>query len=788
LAHSSQPNEVLLAASRGYSYLQEDEESARLLLKLADLAQGTSLAEEIAPSLFETIVSAKSPRQRLARAESYVRNFPDGRMAFRAARTWLRAQAEAPGSGSAPLQTSVLAMLADGDHRQLQAAAASWLIEKQKDPERAIALLERSLRNLEEDGWASIPPYFTEELWREQVEHERGRCHYLLGRARLQKGDLAGARTDLAAALHGYSDPGAVHHYFAVLERQAGSEEETIQHLRKALELSSALGKTEELLSSVLREARGYEGAAADYFRQRENVVVFTNVTAAAGLAGVSAQRVAWGDYDNDGYDDLFLARGRLFRNRGDGTFVDATQETGLVGLGKSNGGLWGDYDGDGYLDLLVTARRGNSLWRNAAGSGFVDVTATAFGDTEEGYTQAGAWGDLDNDGDLDIYLANYERRGVTRGLCSQDQLLRNDGDGAFTDVTTQAGMLSEEPMCGRGVTWSDADNDGWQDIIVANYRLDPNFVWRNQGDGSFVDVAAERGLQGREVAGAYGHTIGPVAGDLDGDLDTDVYLSNLAHPRYIEFSDKSMLLMNPGGPDPVFVNRFSESGIAFDETSSDPALADVDNDGDLDLYVTSIYRGRTSRLYLNDGHGRFQDHSWLSGTRVQNGWGAAFADFDDDGDPDLLIASRDGVQLFRNEGTTNHWIKVRIEDQGCNRFGVGAKVSVRRGGRVQIREVTAGRGTGSQDSVTVIFGLGSGEEPIDIEARTLCGSTLRETVFSANRTVVLRQPSADPAAEAAQYVPAAEPARFVDQHGRSPSPSVETMASGLAGVVGVGL
>jgi tetratricopeptide (TPR) repeat protein len=273
LAQSLRPNEVLLAASQGYSYLQEDEESAVLLLELADLAHGTSLAEEIAPSVFETIVSTKSPQQRSARAESYMRNFPDGRMAFRAARIWLRAQAEVRGKGAAPRQIPAMDLLEDGDHRQLLAAAASWLIERKKDPDRAIALLERSLRSLEEDGRTSTPPYFTEELWREHVENERGRCRYLLGRAWLQKGDLVKARPELAAALRGYADPGAVHHYFGVLEQRTGSEEEAIQHFRKALELSGALGKTEELLSSVLREARGEPAGFSSLLHLRTGLV-----------------------------------------------------------------------------------------------------------------------------------------------------------------------------------------------------------------------------------------------------------------------------------------------------------------------------------------------------------------------------------------------------------------------------------------------------------------------------------------------------------------------------------
>jgi hypothetical protein len=287
-------------------------------------------------------------------------------------------------------------------------------------------------------------------------------------------------------------------------------------------------------------------------------------------------------------------------------------------------------------------------------------------------------------------------------------------------------------------VTWTDLDANGLQEILVGNYRLDPNFLWWNRGNGKFVDEAEERGVRGHQVAGAFGHTIGVVSGDLNGDGNLDVYLSNLAHPRYIEFSDQSVLGLSTGAPAYRFIDRRPESGIAFEETSSDPALVDVDGDGDLDLYVTSIYPGCYSHLYLNRGDATFDDRTWLAGTRVENGWGAAFADYDRDGDPDLVVGTRNGVRLLRNDTAGAAWLTVRIDDPRCNRFGVGARVTVTCGPATQVREVTAGRGTGSQDSLVLSFGLGGCAGPVEVEARTLCGETLRGRVEGPGGVVVL--------------------------------------------------
>ncbi|HMA66766.1 MAG TPA: CRTAC1 family protein, partial [Desulfosalsimonadaceae bacterium] len=419
--------------------------------------------------------------------------------------------------------------------------------------------------------------------------------------------------------------------------------------------------------------------------------------------------------------------------------FTDISEAAGLDQVRRSRGGIWADYDNDGDLDIFVTSHAENYLLENMSAGEFDDVTDAAFGGAlPKNRTEAAAFGDMDNDGFLDLYTANYERRGVMRGLGTHDRLYYNNGNGTFAEISFSAGVYSGEAMCGRGVTWTDINADGYQDIVVANYRLDPNFLWINDPAGGFTDKAGAFHVRGHMTDGAFGHSIGPASGDLDGDGDFDLVVTNLAHPRYIQYSDKTMVLMNRGAPVFGFAYRYAASGIAFEETNADPALADVDNDGDLDLYMTSIYSGRNAHLYENRGRARFADITWQSGTRVKNAWGVAFADFNNDGCMDLLTASSDGVTLLRNECGPGHWLKVLVRDRRCNRFGVGSIIRVSYGGEEQVREVSCGRGTGSQDSPAVIFGLGCYDGPVTVTARTLCGDKLEARLARPDQTVWL--------------------------------------------------
>jgi tetratricopeptide (TPR) repeat protein len=528
-------------------------------------------------------------------------------------------------------------------------------------------------------------------------------------------GDPAEAEAVLHAAP--VADPPSVEvpYLLGVLAEADGRFDEAIAHYREAL-VNGDQPEAETRLGELLATGKGHAGPPRDWFLTRDGGPAFDDFTKAAGLDGVRAQRVAWGDPDGDADPDLLLD-GRLFLNDGQGRFVEAVLPAGPA----ATGGLWADVDGDGVSDLLLTGGKRNRLLLNRGEAGW---ESRALPGAVHRRTEAAAFADIDTDGDLDLYLANYERGGSRRGLCNSDQLLLNDGDGSFIDASEAAGMILEKPLCGRGMAWSDVDGDGLPDAVVGNYRLDPNLLWRNLGDGRFEEAGATWGVRGDNSGGAFGHTIAVAPGDLDGDGREDLVLSNLAHPRFIEFSDRTRLLLTGAGSSPPLPDRREASRLHFAETESDAALGDVDNDGDLDLFVTAIYPGRLSRLYLNDGHGRLSDVSWLAGARVANGWGAAFADADGDGALDLLVASADGVRLLRNRGPGGHWLGVRLDDPSCNRAGVGARVTLRAAGRVQVRTVRIGRGTGSQDDVALHFGLGDHAGPVELAATNACGET----------------------------------------------------------------
>jgi hypothetical protein len=416
------------------------------------------------------------------------------------------------------------------------------------------------------------------------------------------------------------------------------------------------------------------------------------------------------------------------------------TGQAGLSSNSGGNGALWADVDNDGRLDLFTmgtgqadVAGGDGRLWLNQGDGAFLVAEWMLPSRLSDGVPSEGAaWGDFDRDGFVDLYVANYETprdRAVSLGICKPHRLLRNVKGERFEDVSEAAGIVSAEPMCGRGVAWGDYDNDGRPDILVANYRLDPNFLWRNNGDGTFANAARAAGVEGQGQEGAFGHSIGAEWADFDRDGDLDAFIANLAHPRYIGYSDLSQLLVNAGGERPRFEDRFDDAGLQFEETASDPSWGDYDNDGDLDLFVTAIYKGRRSTLYRNDGAGRFTDVTWLAGAGVENGWGAAYADIDGDGDLDLAVASGDGIRLLRNDGNANHWLHVRAVGTAGNRSAIGARVTVTAGSLSQMSEVQGGKGTGNQHSLPVEFGLGSWDRPASVEVRFLSGRVWRGEV-----------------------------------------------------------
>jgi len=475
--------------------------------------------------------------------------------------------------------------------------------------------------------------------------------------------------------------------------------------------------------------------------REPEPGAHLEDVTEAFGLGSLRSGRVAAADYDQDGYVDLCFS-GRLFRNEKGKAFREVTKEAGLNRTGT--GALFFDADNDGNLDLLVTALPHPFLFRNGgrrADFTFEDVTTLSGCDqlVLGGPPDGAAVLDIDNDDWLDFYLAAYENP-YPQG--HPDLLARNNGDGTFSDVTAERGIDRGGSRCGRGVACADFDRDGDHDIYVSNYRLLANSCWRNDGQGHFTDIAPETGLLGLDQKGAFGHTIGSCWGDIDNDGDLDLFCANLAHPRFINqgFSNLSMLYINGGSEQGFAMTEERRArGIRFQETHSDPAFADYDNDGDLDLFITAIYKGAPSAFYRNDSKGFFEPITFRSRSVVFDGWGQAWFDMDNDGDLDHVIGSGSGVRLQRNLGNRNKWLKVRLVGKKTNLFGVGSLVTVTTdSGQTLIRELSIGSGTQSQNGFVLHFGLGPDATKASVEVRWPSGSTSKPKT-RVNRTSVVK-------------------------------------------------
>ena len=513
-----------------------------------------------------------------------------------------------------------------------------------------------------------------------------------------------------------------------------GEHKKAISLYARTLSITGNAKDAESRLSRLVDQNLSDSNSVRRLFAKRKKVTTFTDVTHAMGLSNTPAYRVAWGDYDNDGDDDLLIDGRRLFNNSSTG-FKEVNVKTGTGKIDIANGGIWGDYNNDGLLDIFVTTGKSNRLLKNTGTGVFMDVSKHTLPDNLIADSQAAAWGNANNDAFLDLYVANYQQPGVERAICSHDTLLINNNGKHYENGKQRLNNYTREPMCGRGISWGDYNNDGNQDIFVSNYRLDPNFLWHNNGT-TLENVAISMMVAGNEVSGAYGNSIGPVFADFNNDGELDLFTSNLAHPRDIAFSDESQLFIRSSSG--TYKNTYNHSGVRYQETYSDPAVSDIDNDGDLDLFITAIYASGESHLYLNNGKGKFHDVTWLSGARLNNTWGSAFSDFDNDGDTDLVVASRNGIRLLQNDGNKNNWIKVRIRQRKCNRFGVSSRIELRYQNRLQIREVAAGRGTGNQDSLDQIFGLGDYSGPVSIHTRNACGQKKAYQTTRINRLVVL--------------------------------------------------
>ncbi|MGH7954664.1 MAG: CRTAC1 family protein, partial [Gloeomargaritales cyanobacterium] len=322
----------------------------------------------------------------------------------------------------------------------------------------------------------------------------------------------------------------------------------------------------------------------------------------------------------------------------------------------------------------------------------------------------------------------------VVLGVGFPAYLFHNEGNLTFSDSTSSLTGYGIEQNIGYnpytgvydqpgyrvvyGAQWCDYDNDGDLDLFVCNYRLQANFLWQNNGKGKFTENASAAGLMGHAKAGypnTYGHTIGCDWGDYNNDGNMDILISNLAHPRYLAFSDETGLYRSSGPPNYTFTdmrypNDQDTTGINYEETHTDVAWGDYDNDGLLDFGITAVYGCRYASLYhQNPGGGSFTESTGDAGIKIADGWGVTWVDLDNDGMLDLAMAGDDGFHLYCNNIKNGyHHLAIHPRATDCNREGVGARFVVYAGGKRMTRDICAGKGSGSSNPHVAYFGLGT--------------------------------------------------------------------------------
>mgnify|MGYP001470638553 CR=1 FL=1 len=473
--------------------------------------------------------------------------------------------------------------------------------------------------------------------------------------------------------------------------------------------------------------------------------VRFENVSETVGLLGIaSAQNWAWGDYDNDGYEDLLMMGTYLYKNNGPPGwgFTNVTARAGIYNTTKL-WACWGDYDNDGWLDFFggdITDPSVDHLWHNNGDGTFTDVTEPAGHVTDVYPSHAPSWGDYDLDGYLDLYVCNWA---TNQTIYYPDRMWHNNGDGTFTDATVASGAdETASPAGNMGSCWGDYNNDGWPDLYVGCYFLRANYLYENQ-NGRFVNDAAEKGVDGhatRRLGTEYfGHSPGGAFVDLDNDLDLDIYCSNNAHRDYYRagICDSSYFFQNNGPTmDYNFTDIFESSGVPFYPPGGNEELyfgenfADWDNDGDMDMFLPLVHDDidyAYSYMMRNNGNNTFTDVSNETGLRVWNTVASAFCDYDQDGAVDMITEGKVPYQngtyahrLFHNEGNSNNWIGFKLEGTRMNDEAIGARIIITRSdGSRQMREVQSQTGTHSQgNSLVQHFGLGSSTGKVDVTIR----------------------------------------------------------------------
>lgn len=430
----------------------------------------------------------------------------------------------------------------------------------------------------------------------------------------------------------------------------------------------------------------------------------FTKITTGDIVTdGRYSEGAYWFDYNNDRYLDLFVGdivnqNNLLFLNNGNGTFTKITSGSIVNDAGFSYGGCFGDYNNDGFPDLFVenggsNSNQANFLYINNSGTSFTKITTGSI------VTDiSGSWGsstaDYDKDGNLDIFVSNFNQN---------NSLYKGNGDGTFTKITT--GDIVNDGGASLGCSWGDYDNDGYQDLFVANANFGAgqnNFLYHNNGDGSFTKITTG------SIVTDGGNSTGGSWGDYDNDGDLDLIV-----PNY--FNTNNFFYRNDGGG--TFTS-ITTGVIAADGGSSvGSAWGDYNNDGHLDLFVSND-NNQNNALYENNGDGTFTKIT--SGDIVNDGGrsnGSIWGDYDNDGDLDMFVTNGDqptaqNNSLYKNDGNSNNWINILCKGVVSNRSAIGTRVIVKaviNGSPVtQIREIFGQTGYNSQNSLNVEFGLGN--------------------------------------------------------------------------------
>ena len=519
--------------------------------------------------------------------------------------------------------------------------------------------------------------------------------------------------------------------------------------------------------------------------------VVFTDVTAEAGIEfehhnGRSGQKYlpetlgsgcAFLDYDGDGRPDIFLVNSRpwtgggketskLYRNLGGGRFEDVTEAAGLALSLYGLGAAAADYDNDGFVDLYVTVLDGDRLFRNRGDGTFADVTRAAGIDNARFGTSA-AWLDYDLDGHLDLFVANYVQWSAEKDLwCSMDGskktyctpesypgqpsvLYRNRGDGTFADVSAAAGI--DDPTAkALGIAVFDYDGDGRPDIFQAN-DTQPNKLYRNEGDGTFSERGVSAGIAYAEDGTARG-AMGVDAADYDRSGRFHLLVGNFAN-------EMLNLFHNEGNG--LFVDEAPTSAIGRDSLLSltfGAFFFDYDLDGHLDIFCAnghldeeieivqpSVRFAQAPLLFRNDGRGRFELATAAAGPDLNEplvARGAAYADYDGDGDLDILVTTNDGpAKLLRNDGAdANNYLRVRLRGDRSNRDGLGTRIEVVSASGRQVRVVRGGSSYCSQSETVATFGLGRDPVVTSLQARWPSGAVDTFEDLAPNRQITIRE------------------------------------------------